>query len=50
MQKMKNGKNETEIAICTVQFYIVKTRNTEYTECWPCLLFYILLNKYFPAG
>ncbi len=19
-------------------------------ECWPCLLFDILLNKYFPAG
>jgi hypothetical protein len=23
---------------------------TEYTECWPCPLFDILLNKYFPAG
>jgi hypothetical protein len=23
---------------------------TEYTEYWPCLLFDILLNKYFPAG
>ncbi len=23
---------------------------TECTECWPCLLFDILLNKYFPAG
>ncbi len=22
----------------------------EYTECWPCPLFYILLNKYCPAG
>jgi hypothetical protein len=25
-------------------------RTTEYTECWPCPLFDILLNKYFPAG
>ncbi len=24
--------------------------NTEYTECWPCPLFDILLNKYYPAG
>jgi hypothetical protein len=23
---------------------------TEYTECWPCTLFDIFLNKYFPAG
>jgi hypothetical protein len=23
---------------------------TEYTECWPCPLFDILLNKYYPAG
>ncbi len=23
---------------------------TEYTECWPCTLFDILFNKYFPAG
>ncbi len=23
---------------------------TEYTECWPCTIFDILLNKYFPAG
>jgi hypothetical protein len=23
---------------------------TEYSECWPCPLFDILLNKYFPAG
>ncbi len=23
---------------------------TEYTECWPCPLFDILLNKYFPAA
>jgi hypothetical protein len=23
---------------------------TEYTECWPCPLFDIFLNKYFPAG
>jgi hypothetical protein len=23
---------------------------SEYTECWPCLLFDILLNKYYPAG
>ncbi len=26
------------------------TEYTEYTECWPCPLFDILLNKYFPAG
>ncbi len=26
------------------------SETTEYTECWPCPLFYILLNKYFPAG
>jgi hypothetical protein len=23
---------------------------TEYTECWPCPVFDIFLNKYFPAG
>ncbi len=23
---------------------------TQYTECWPCPLFDILLNKYYPAG
>jgi hypothetical protein len=23
---------------------------TEYTECWPCPLFDILHNKYFPGG
>ncbi len=32
----------------TVQSRTVQT--TEYTECWPCPLFNILLNKYFPAG
>jgi hypothetical protein len=29
--------------------YIVQ-KSTEYTECWPCPLFDILLNKYIPAG
>jgi hypothetical protein len=24
--------------------------STEYTECWPCPLFDILLNKFYPAG
>jgi hypothetical protein len=25
-------------------------QTTEYIEYWPCPLFYILLNKYVPAG
>jgi hypothetical protein len=28
----------------------VDVYTTEYTECWPCPLFDILLNKYYPAG
>jgi hypothetical protein len=28
----------------------LRVKLTEYTECWPCPLFDILLNKYFPAG
>jgi hypothetical protein len=43
--------------VCTGKFSIViKVHNTpmrtttEYTECWPCPLFDILLNKYYPAG
>jgi hypothetical protein len=28
----------------------VTGQTTEYTECWPCPLFDIVLNKYCPAG
>jgi hypothetical protein len=34
------------VVVCTM--LILDT--TEYTECWPCPLFDILLKKYFPAG
>jgi hypothetical protein len=27
----------------------ITATTTEYTECWPCPLFDILFNKYFPA-
>jgi hypothetical protein len=27
-----------------------KTQEAKYTECWPCLRFDILFNKYYPAG
>jgi hypothetical protein len=30
--------------------YTQDVGTTEYTECWPCTLFDILLNKYVPAG
>jgi hypothetical protein len=36
--------------MCTVHVYTLNAPNTEYTECWPCPLFDILLNKYYPAG
>jgi hypothetical protein len=29
---------------------VTRGMTTEYTECWPCPLFDISLNKYFPAG
>ncbi len=37
-------------AVQTVQEAEFFAMLTEYTECWPCLIFDILLNKYFPAG
>ncbi len=41
-------RSTTCLYIYSAVYSIIKS--TEYTECWPCPLFDILLNKYFPAG
>ncbi len=38
------------VGVTTVEGGATRGTTTEYTECWPCPLFDISLNKYFPAG
>jgi hypothetical protein len=34
----------------SLAMYSMEVPTTDYTECWTCPLFDILLDKYFPAG
>jgi hypothetical protein len=46
-EKKNSGLNPVPLSlVCR----LLTTKSTEYTECWPCQLFDIFLNKYFPAG
>jgi hypothetical protein len=63
MQFCRGAKDEFNLkynSVCTASsvprqnivllLYRIKVPSTGYKECWPCPLFNILLNQYYPAG